>query len=186
MREWIEHDLATVSPSVRWKLVVCHQPAFQTAVKEYNSQQLRLLSPLFERSGVDVIFSGHTHNYQRTRPLRFEPHGTNDPAHPGWVNGSFVVDDRFDGVTNQHPDGIIHVVSGGGGARLFDAHLQNHPVLDHAGPDNWIPYTAQLIADRHSFSDVTVTPTRFTLRQIDGTGAEIDRFKIRKERGPDP
>ena len=160
-------------------------PAFQTAVKEYKAQQLRLLAPVFQRTGVDVVFSGHTHNYQRTYPLKFEPHGTNDPMNPTWVNGEFVIDKRFDGVTNQRPDGIVNVVSGGGGATLFDTQLHGHPVLENHNPANWVPYTIQLVADRHSFSDVTVTPDHFTLRQIDDSGREIDRFEIRKGRQGD-
>ena len=184
LREWIERDLAAARTP--WKFVISHQPGFQTGVKEFMFQQLRLLSPLFEKTGVDVVFCGHTHNYQRTRPLKFEPHGTNDPAHPLWVNGRFMVDGRFDGVTNQKPDGIVHVVSGAGGMRLFDVHLQGHPVLTNHDPANWVPYTAQLIADRYSFRDVTVTPEHFTLRQIDDAGREIDRFEIRKGRAVMP
>lgn len=180
LRDWVEHDLANARTP--WKFVVCHQPAFQTAVKEYEAQQLRLLAPLFQRLGVDVVFCGHSHNYQRTCPLKFEPHGTNVPTHPNWVNGQFTLDEHFDGVTNQRPDGIIHVVSGGGGARLFDAQLNNYPILENPNPANWVPYTVQLIADRHSFSDVTLTPEHFTLRQIDDSGREIDRFEIRKGR----
>jgi len=127
-----------------------------------------------------LVFTRHTHNYQRTRPLRFQPHGTNDPAHRFRVNGRFQVDERFDGVQQVLADGIIHVVSGAGGARLFDRALHEHPILEQPDDANWVPYTARLIADRHSFSDVTVTPTVFTLRQIDDAGDEVDRFEIRK------
>ena len=28
---------------------------------------------MFEECGVDVIFAGHVHNYQRTVPLQFSP-----------------------------------------------------------------------------------------------------------------
>jgi len=182
LREWVERDLA--GARTPWKFVFCHQPAFQTAVKEYNMQTLRLLSPILERGGVDVVFSGHTHNYQRTRPLRFQPHGTNDPAHRFRVNGRFQIDEHFDGVQQVVADGIIHVVSGGGGARLFDRALHEHPILEKPDAANWVPYTARLIADRYSFSDITVTPTVFTLRQIDDAGEEVDRFELRKPARP--
>jgi len=43
-----------------------------------------------------------------------------------------------------------------------------------------VPYTARLWSEHHSFSDITVTPRQFTLRQIDDTGREIDRFEIHK------
>ncbi|HEY7678123.1 MAG TPA: hypothetical protein VIG69_13700, partial [Candidatus Methylomirabilis sp.] len=49
-------------------------------------------SPLFERAGVAVVFSGHDHSYERTVPVRdFEP------ASPG----------------------VVYIVSGGGGADLY-------------------------------------------------------------------
>jgi hypothetical protein len=47
-----------------------------------------------------------------------------------------------------------------------------------------VPYTVELVADRYSFSDVTVTPQQFTLRQIDESGREFDRFEIRKASSP--
>jgi hypothetical protein len=50
-----------------------------------------------------MMCRGHTHSYQRTYPLKFEPHGTNDPMTPGWINGRFTIDKRFDGVTNRGP-----------------------------------------------------------------------------------
>ena len=178
LREWIRQDL--VNAHTPWKFVVCHEPVFHTAIREYGSQRLRRLSPLFEQCGVDVVFSGHTHNYQRTLPIQFDPSGTNNVEHRGWVNGRFTLDRSFDGVTNTHARGIVHVVSGGGGARLFDAELNNHPVITEPGPENWVPFTVRLISDRHSLSDVTVTPQKFTLRQIDKSGAEIDHFQIEK------
>ena len=176
--EWIRNDL--LQARAPWKFVVSHEPVFHTAIREYDAQELRLLSPLFEQCGVDVVFSGHNHNYQRTLPMTFEPSVQTNSRHPGWVNGRFTLDGKFDGATNTHAHGIIHVVSGGGGARLFDAALNNHPVLADPDPANWVPYTVRLISDRHSFSDVTLTPHQFNLRQIDDNGSEIDRFQIEK------
>ena len=41
---------------------------------------MRILAPLFEAHGVDIVLSGHEHNYQRARPLKFVPAG------PGQTN----------------------------------------------------------------------------------------------------
>jgi hypothetical protein len=117
---------------------------------------------------------------QRAKPMKFLPCEANRVVHRGWISGRFDVDENFDGAINQRPRGIIHVLSGGGGARLFDAQLKDNPVLVGHDMNNWVPYTARLFNDRHSFSDVTVTPEHFTLRQIDDTGREIDRFEIHK------
>jgi hypothetical protein len=50
-------------------------------------------SPLFEEFSVDMVFSGHDHNYQRTVPLARAA-----PAE----------------------DGVTYIVTGGGGAPLYD------------------------------------------------------------------
>ena len=55
--------------------------------------------------GVDVVLSGHEHNYQRARPLKFVPAGPGTSADVGAkdrrVPGRFTIDRSFDGVT-QH------------------------------------------------------------------------------------
>ena len=35
--------------------------------------------PLFEKYGVDVLFSGHAHNYQRTYPLFYNDVNSSEP-----------------------------------------------------------------------------------------------------------
>lgn len=179
LSDWLTRDLASTRQP--WKVVFSHKPAFQTALTDYNSQQVRWLAPILQTMGVDLMLSGHTHNYQRTRPLRFSPHGTNDVLHPSRVNGDFEIDRVFDGETNTVPAGVIHIVSGGGGARLMDAQLQSNLELGRHEPGNWVPYTASFVADRHSFSDITVSPERLVFTQIDLGGKVIDRFEIHKQ-----
>ena len=53
--------------------MVYHHPAFNAGAEHYEEQQMRALSPLLEKHGVDFVLSGHEHNYQRTMPLRFAP-----------------------------------------------------------------------------------------------------------------
>ncbi|MGN6643821.1 MAG: hypothetical protein ACTHKU_12560, partial [Verrucomicrobiota bacterium] len=87
---------------------------------------------------------------------------------------------KFDGQTNTHADGVIHIVSGGGGASLYSVDFEKTVAAlrkDH--PDNYAPFTAKYIGE-HSFSLVEVTPVMFTLRQISVSGKEIDRFTITK------
>lgn len=86
---WLQTELA--SNSRRWLIVYFHIPIFSSGthgndrILEYN------LLPLLEGYGVDLVVSGHDHNYERFNPIkRFN----NDPAFPG----------------------IPHIVTGGGGA----------------------------------------------------------------------
>ena len=176
---WITQDLRRSRQ--RWKIVCFHAPAFHTSPQHYTTQQMRLLEPVFEAHGVDVVFSGHVHNYQRTKPLRFTPTPRLRDKR-GRVDGEFRLDEQFDGVGDTTPDGVIHIVSGGGGATLYNSkdYAATVAQLEVENIGNWVPYTSKFIADRHSFSLVDVTTESFTLRQISSSGEEIDRFVITK------
>ncbi len=175
---WIERDLAASKQP--WKIVCFHQPAFHTSREHYTEQKMRLLEPIFEKHGVDVVFAGHVHNYQRSKPLKFTPNPPKRDAR-GRVNGDFVLDQTFNGTTDTTPEGIIHIVTGGGGAKLYSVDLAKTIAAlkkDHGG--NYQPITDKYVADKNSFSVVDVTPTTFDLRQITLEGKEVDRFRITK------
>ena len=178
IRPWLEKDLR--GSKARWKFVCFHAPAFHTSKEHYPEQKMRLFEPLFEETGVDVVFAGHVHNYQRTKPLTFAPNPpVRDPR--GRVNGDFRLDEQFDGVKKTRPKGVIHVVSGGGGAKLYSVDFaKTVEALKKDNPGNWVPFTAKYVADRHSFSVIDLTPNQFTLRQISIAGEEIDRMVITK------
>ena len=176
---WVEKDLR--ESKQRWKFVCMHAPAFHTSPQHYTEQKMRLLEPIFEANGVDIVFAGHVHNYQRSKPLLFKP---NPPARDpkGRVNGDFTFDEEFDGVTKTVPKGIIHVVTGGGGASLYNAKDFEKTVaqLMKDNPGNYVPLTAKYVADKHSFSVIELSPNELVLRQISIEGAEVDRIKITK------
>ena len=144
-----------------------------------------LLALLLEICGVDMVFSGHVHNYQRSVPLRFTP---NPPKRlpGGYVNGDFQLDRTFDGETRTQPNGIIHIVTGGGGGPLYGGDLKKNAVYFQTNaPGNWAPFTTKLVADRHSFVVVDLNSNQFQPRAIDLKGAEFDRILITKP-GPVP
>ena len=178
IQPWLEKDLlASKQP---WKFVCFHAPAFHTSPQHYSEQKMRLLEPMFEKCGVDVVFAGHVHNYQRSKPLRFTPNPPKrDPR--GRVNGTFAFDTAFDGVKNTVPNGIIHIVSGGGGATLYKTEFPKTVAKMVAEtPENYQPLTEKFTADQHSFSLVDLTPTTFEMRQLSIKGEELDHFKITK------
>jgi len=178
VREWIERDLR--GSKARWKFVCYHAPMFHSAREHYSEQKMRLLAPLLESCGVDIAFAGHVHNYQRSVPMRFTP---NPPKRlpNGLVNGEFKLDTKFDGVTHTQPDGVIHIVSGGGGGTLYKGDLnKNSEYFKAQPPGNWAPYTAKFVADRHSFTVIDLTTDRLALRALDASGNEIDRIEITK------
>ncbi|MDB6173937.1 MAG: hypothetical protein JWL59_3248 [Chthoniobacteraceae bacterium] len=176
-RAWLENDLRTTKQP--WKFVCFHAPAFHTSREHYTEQKMRLLEPIFEQAGVDVVFAGHVHNYQRSKPLKFTPEGGRDKR--GRVNGEFVLDEAYDGIKDTTPEGIIHVVSGGGGATLYKIDLVK--TIEGLKKDhgvNYVPFTTKYVADTHSFSMIDVSLTTFELRQIGISGEELDHFVITK------
>lgn len=175
---WIERDL--MESKQPWKFVCFHQPAFHTSREHYTEQKMRLLEPLFERAGVNLVFAGHVHNYQRTRPLKFAPNPPKRDSR-GRVNGDFTIDNTYDGVKDTTPEGIIHIVTGGGGAKLYSVDLPKtieYLKKEHGG--NYVPITDKYVANKHSFSVIEISPTVFEMKQITLEGVEVDRFRITK------
>lgn len=102
-RAWLANDLATTTR--KWKFVFLHHTPYSCAngiaSLGSNATVRSNWNPLFEYYGVDVVFDGHDHIYERSKPLDefSDPNGT-----PG-----------TDGRSS------IYVMTGGGGATLDDA-----------------------------------------------------------------
>src|SRR5580658_8112667 len=65
---WVINDLD--SSKQLWKIVVYHQPAFSSGDATIVNSQMRAVAKLLEDHGVNMVFNGHEHNYQRTLPIR--------------------------------------------------------------------------------------------------------------------
>lgn len=64
---WLEETLA--GSDARWKLVGLHHPPYSSGMHGSNETSREVFAPLFERYGVQVVFAGHEHDYQRTDPI---------------------------------------------------------------------------------------------------------------------
>ena len=64
---WIDATLGAAREP--WKVAVFHHPLYSDGDRHGSNLELRgLLEPLLVRHGVAVVFAGHEHIYQRTRP----------------------------------------------------------------------------------------------------------------------
>jgi acid phosphatase type 7 len=177
--KWLSADLNTTK--AKWKFVCFHIPGFQSSKQHYTEQQIRPLHPIFEECGVDMTFAGHVHNYQRSVPLKFAPEGKREKK--GKVDGVFTLDTIFDGVKNTEPRGIVNMVVGGGGATLYGPGLdKTAESLKKLHGANYADFTAKMIADKHSFVVLDISPDRLDLRAIGATGDELDRIAITKKK----
>ena len=130
LREWLINDLD--SSSQTWKVVVFHQPAFSSGNATVKNSQMRGVAKFLEDHGVNLVFNGHEHNYQRTFPLRAEAGvaAAPNPSGPAAV----YIDTSFDGITQTVPDGVLYIVEGSGGNREFDGD-KNQPRGQGPGVD---------------------------------------------------
>jgi predicted phosphodiesterase len=170
LKAWLEADLGAARGAA-WRIVALHHPLFHSSVSHAEDQWMRPLSPLLERYGVDLVLAGHVHNYQRSAPLRFKP--TRSVPHGRPVTGEFTIDEAFDGRTVTRAKGIIHIVSGAGGAELYD------PWQTDARA-SWQPWTRAFISDRHSFTVLDVDAKKLLLRQLNAEGRELDTITLTK------
>jgi len=182
LQAWMARDLSTTD--ALWKFVVFHHPPFNVGNEHYEVQHMRVLSPLLEAHGVDIVLSGHEHNYQRSRPLKFKPDSAGRSADVGGkdrrVPGAFTVDRVFDGISNTRPDGVLYIVTGAGGKHLYDPGFTDHPARWTHADDRDVAYVAKMVTDRHSLSVFDIDGPSLTMAQIDEAGQELDRIVVTK------
>jgi 3',5'-cyclic AMP phosphodiesterase CpdA len=67
--EWIEASLRSARED--WKICYFHHPLYSNARRHGSSVDIRvLLEPIFLKYGVNVVFSGHDHVYERVKPQK--------------------------------------------------------------------------------------------------------------------
>jgi len=137
---WAADVLGTAGEN--WKFVVFHHPPYTGGRYEPNQLIQQTLVPVFDQAGVDVVFNGHDHNYQRTHPLR----------------GGAIV---------PPGEGVVYVVTGAGGARLYEPRSAGRPA-----------YLAASDFQVHSFTHVRVEGDSLTLQQIALGGRVLDTWEV--------
>ncbi len=62
---WLEADLKSRGKQNAFTAVVLHHPVYSSGHHPENPRLVRDLVPLLEKYRVDIVFSGHDHNYER-------------------------------------------------------------------------------------------------------------------------
>ena len=66
---WLEEELKRSTH--KWKIAYMHHPLYSSGRRHGPTTALReAIEPLFQQHGVDVVFSGHEHFYERMQPQR--------------------------------------------------------------------------------------------------------------------
>jgi predicted phosphodiesterase len=102
--DWLEGALT--ASDAEWKFAILHQPPWTSDSNDYGDtfktvsrqgdSNARNITGLLEQHGVDICFSGHVHDYERTFPM---------------IDGDVVPWDE---------GGVIYVTTAGGGGHLED------------------------------------------------------------------
>jgi len=108
--QWLARELADAAARAKWIFVFFHQPPYSECWGGgYYDGEAHLraeIVPLLERYQVDIVFSGHTHDYERGLP-----HPPYDPA---------------TGTGNE----VTYIITGGGGGTLDNHKYRDWPQLD--------------------------------------------------------
>ncbi|MBT3589411.1 MAG: metallophosphoesterase family protein [Candidatus Marinimicrobia bacterium] len=88
--EWLKHDLEKARETAKWTFVFFHQPPYSECWSGgyYDGEYYlrKEIVPLMELNGVDIVFSGHTHDYERGLP-----HPPYDPETGSGNNAAYIV-----------------------------------------------------------------------------------------------
>ena len=137
--QWMVEELekGAADPSVRHMIASFHRPPYNTGHHSDDSQEVAAVFPaLFSKYGVELVFAGHAHDYERSTA-----------------------------------DGVVYIVSGGGGA-----------------PNVWAIEDIRMNPDANEFSqvylaiihacEVTATPDCLLVKAIDTAGKVRDEVEI--------
>lgn len=171
LRTWLAGALVA-GADADFRIVSFHQPPFNSDSKYKTEQRMRLICDLLEAGGCDLVFSGHSHLYERTHPLRFTPKSKDSRGRAvmrgdGQVIGQIALDKTFG--DKGRPRGVIYLVSGAGGTLVDAKHLPS--------PSQ---FTKKLNWQENSYTVIDFEPGKLVLRQLNLVGAEIDRFELTK------
>ncbi|MBT3501956.1 MAG: hypothetical protein HOB40_10260 [Candidatus Marinimicrobia bacterium] len=88
--EWLKNDLEAARKTAKWTFVFFHQPPYSECWSGgyYDGEYYlrKEIVPLMELNGVDIVFSGHTHDYERGLP-----HPPYDPETGSGNNAAYIV-----------------------------------------------------------------------------------------------
>ena len=88
---WFENTLKSIDENSNFIIVIYHHPIFSSGKHVEDEKKWEdIVVSLFEKYGVDIVFNGHEHNYERLFKA-----------------------------------GIYYIVTGGGGAELYDSTRKN-------------------------------------------------------------
>src|SRR5690606_7819668 len=140
-REWLDEDLSR-NYGANFLVIFFHVPMYDTKLsrREPQLEVRRAFEDIMDKHRVELVITGHTHNYQHH------------------VKG-----------------GTHHIVTGGGGAPLYD-------IEDSVGPDAPGVQTLKQEKANH-FCVIDVAGGRMNVKAIRADGGTIEEFSLESRAG---
>lgn len=202
MKDWLIADLA--ANTLDWTIVIFHHPPYSRGTHDSDSTALlmqsfanrldlpmvdmrREFTPIFDAYGVDVVYSGHSHNYERSYYIRGHTGNANtfDAAthaesnaagQPSLGQGS----EPYSQVTSSGlDDHSVYTVAGNSGKAeepnpAITAQALLHPAMvpqpAEANGRRGLKVTGSVVVD--------ASDTSLRARMVDEHGAVLDEFTI--------
>lgn len=131
---WIEEILR--KNTCRWTIVSMHQPCYPGISGRDIPELRKVLVPLYDRYGVDLVLQGHDHTYARTHVLK-----AGKPV-------------------QKNQQGTVYVISVTG-PKMYDPSSEDEPIMAKRGHNVQLFQVIDVEADRLTYSAYTVTGELF-------------------------
>jgi len=179
---WLKNDLKATKQL--WKVVYFHFPPYTKGTYDSDSNKfpelinLRAILPkVFDENNVDLVLSGHSHVFERSKPLKNQ-YGLSSEFNKS-VNWPQSSSGRYDKSTNSCPylfstgntdkNGVIYVVNGVGGEIGAASAGAPHPVMEYS-----------LAGQAGSFY-FEIDGKRLDAKFINEEGKVLDQFTVFKD-----
>ncbi|HZN58341.1 MAG TPA: metallophosphoesterase [Planctomycetota bacterium] len=146
---WLDQDLEATQKT--WKIIYFHHAVYTNSYHPPAVEIRDVVVPIAESRGVDLVLNGHNHVYERSYPIR-----------------AGVSRDAFQEPDYVAPQGIIYIVTGGGGASLYGYRESSEVHLN------------SVFHAKHHYVSLRITPEELAIEAIGVDGIAIDHCTIRK------
>jgi len=181
MLAWLTTDVQATTQD--WVIAYWHHPPYTKGSHNSDSEgQLIWMRenalPILEANGVDLVLTGHSHNYERSCLIDSVYFGTNGTPFATLLADGYILDQgdgdpSGDGSYIKAPapnDGAVYIVTGHGGRTIGGT--GTHPVMCNVlGDDEASEYGSTLLS---------VQGNTLTMQGLLRTGAVNDTFTIVK------
>lgn len=188
--EWVAADLASVAASgqIDWIVGIYHHPPHSygshNSDVEIEMMEMRTLyNPILEAAGVDIVFHGHSHGYERMVPMAgFYGNGSQWAAASATsitYNAATSVQNKPWGISPN--SGTTYVVAGMGG----QGQLPGTPKGNASTPKDSYAYPATAVSVNSIGSvGLDINGLTLTITFISNTTVPMDTFTIVKQAPP--